>query len=135
MRKVVEQPTTRKDLRSFGLLVGCVFCLIGLWPMVLRGEPMRLWALGLGGTLIVLGGIAPQLLAPAHMGWMRIGHILGWINTRILLGIVFYGLVTPIGLFFRLTGKDTVRQTFSEGSQSYRVLRTPRPHSHMKNQF
>ena len=131
----MEQSTTRKDLRSFGLLVGGVYCIIGLWPMVLRGEPMRLWALGLGGTLIVLGGIAPQWLAPAHKGWMRIGHILGWINTRILLGIVFYGLVTPIGLFFRLMGKDTVRQTFSEGSQSYRVLRTPRPHSHMKNQF
>jgi len=135
MRDVVEQPTTMKDLRSFGLLVGAVFSVIGLWPMIFREEPMRLWALGLGGTLILLGGVAPQLLAPAHKGWMWIGHILGWINTRILLGFVFYGLVTPIGLFFRLMGKNTVRQTFSEVSQSYRVLRTARPHSHMKNQF
>ena len=131
----MEQPTTIKDLRSFGLLVGSSFSVIGLWPMVFRGESLRLWAVGLGGTLLLLGGVAPQLLAPAHKGWMWVGPILGWINTRILLGIVFYGLVTPIGLFFRLMGKDTVRQTFSEGSQSYRVLRTSRPHSHMKNQF
>ncbi len=96
---------------------------------------MRLWAMVLGGTLILLGGVAPRLLAPAHKGWMWMGQILGWINTRILLGIVFYGLVTPIGLIFRLMGKDTVRRTFSEETQSYRVLRTPRPHSHMKNQF
>jgi len=125
----VEQPTTIKDLRSFGLLVGTVFGVIGLWPMVC------LWAMVLGGTLILLGGVAPRLLAPAHKGWMWMGQILGWINTRILLGIVFYGLVTPIGLIFRLMGKDTVRRTFSEETQSYRVLRTPRPHSHMKNQF
>lgn len=131
----MEQPTTIKDLRSFGLLVGTVFGVIGLWPMVFRGEPMRLWAMVLGGTLILLGGVAPRLLAPAHKGWMWMGQILGWINTRILLGIVFYGLVTPIGLIFRLMGKDTVRRTFSEETQSYRVLRTPRPHSHMKNQF
>jgi len=96
---------------------------------------MRLWSVGLGGLLITLGGIAPHVLAPVHKGWMWIGHILGWINTRILLGIVFYGLVTPIGVVFRLMGKDTMRQAFSEQSQSYRVVRTPRPRSHMKYQF
>ena len=131
----MEQPTTLKDLRNFGLLVGSVFCIIGLWPMIFREESMRVWAVGLGGVLIALGGTAPQLLGPFHKGWMWIGHMLGWINTRILLGIVFYGLVTPIGLLFRLMGKDTMRQTVSGESQSYRVLRTPRPHSHMKNQF
>lgn len=131
----MEQPTTAKDLRSFGLLVGGIFCVIGLWPLVFRGEPMRLWGIGIGGVLVLLGGILPRALAPVHKGWMWIGHILGWINTRILLGIVFYGLVTPIGLIFRMMGKDTMRQAFSESSSTYRVLRTPRPRSHMKYQF
>lgn len=131
----MDQTATRKELRQFGLLVGAVFTVIGLWPLVFRGEPLRLWAIGIGGLLIAFGGILPQLLAPIHKGWMWVGHILGWINTRILLGIVFYALITPIGLVFRLMGKDTMRQVFAESSTTYRVVRSPRPHSHMKYQF
>ena len=131
----MDQAVTRKELRQFGLLVGAVFTVIGLWPLVFRGEPLRLWAIGLGGLLIACGGILPQLLAPVHKGWMWVGHIMGWINTRILLSIVFYALVTPIGLVFRLMGKDTMRQAFAESSTTYRVIRSPRPHSHMKYQF
>ena len=131
----MDQAATRKELRQFGLMVGAVFTVIGLWPLVFRGEPLRLWAIGTGGLLIACGGILPQLLAPIHKGWMWVGHILGWINTRILLGIVFYALITPIGLVFRLMGKDTMRQAFAESSTTYRVVRSPRPHSHMKNQF
>ena len=131
----MDHAATRKELRQFGLLVGAVFTVIGLWPLIFRGEPLRLWAIGLGGFLIVLGAILPQILAPIHKGWMWVGHIWGWINTRILLGIVFYLLITPIGLVFRLMGKDTMRQAFAESSTTYRVVRSPRPHSHMKYQF
>ena len=131
----MEQAATRKELRQFGFLVGAVFTVIGLWPLVFRGEPLRLWAVGLGGLLIVCGGVLPSVLAPVHKGWMWVGHILGWINTRILLSIVFYALVTPIGLVFRFMGKDTMRQAFAETSTTYRVVRSPRPHSHMKYQF
>jgi len=131
----MDQAATRKELRQFGLLVGAIFTVIGLWPLVFRGEPCRLWALGAGGLLIVLGTLLPSVLAPIHTGWMWVGHILGWINTRILLGIVFYALVTPIGLVFRFMGKDMMRQAFAESSTTYRVVRSPRPPSHMKNQF
>ena len=131
----MEHAATRKELRQFGLLVGAVFTVIGLWPLVFREEPLRLWAVGIGGLLIAFGGILPQLLAPIHKGWMRVGHILGWINTRILLGIMFYALVTPMGIVFRLMGKDTMRQGFAESRTTYRVVRSPRPRSHMKYQF
>jgi len=131
----MDQAATRKELRQFGLLVGAVFIVIGFWPLVFRGEPLRLWAIGIGGLLIACGGILPQLLAPVYKGWMWVGHIMGWINTRILLGIMFYGLVTPIGIVFRLMGKDTMRQAYAESSTTYRVIRSPRPHSHMKFQF
>ena len=131
----MEQAATRKELRHFGLLVGAVFTVISLWPLVFRGDSLRLWAVGIGGLLIACGGILPQLLAPIHKGWMWVGHILGWINTRILLSIVYYAMVTPIGLVRRLMGKDTMRQAFAESSTTYRVIRSPRPHSHMKNQF
>ena len=108
---------------------------IGLWPLVFRGEGIRVWASALGGVLIVAGALAPSILAPVHKGWMWVGHVLGWVNTRILLGIVFYGLVTPIGVIFRLMGKDTMRQASSESGDTYRVVRQPRSRMHMKNQF
>jgi hypothetical protein len=92
---MMDQPADQKQLRSFGLLVGSVFSVIGIWPMLFRGEPVRLWAVSTGGLLILLGAVLPSVLAPIHTGWMCLGHVLGWINTRILLGIVFYGLITP----------------------------------------
>ena len=131
----MDQAARRKELRQFGLLVGAVFTVIGLWPLVFLGEPLRLWAIVIGGLLIACGGALPSVLAPIHKGWMWVGHILGWINTRILLGIVFYALFTPIGLVLRLMGKDTMRQAFAESSTTYRVVRSPRPRSHMKYQF
>ncbi len=131
----MDYSATRKELRQFGLLVGAVFAVIGLWPLVFREEPLRVWTTGVGGLLMICGGVHPFMLAPIYKGWMWVGHILGWVNTRILLGIVFYGLVTPIGIVFRLMGKDTMRQAFSESSPTYRVVRSPRPRSHMKHQF
>lgn len=130
-----EQLASKKELRSFGLLVGGVFSVIGAWPLLLRGEPVRLWAVTLGGGLILLGCVLPRALALLYQGWMWIGQTLGWINTRILLGLVFYGLITPTGILFRLMGKDVMRQNFAQGSPTYRVLRRPRPRGHMKYQF
>ncbi len=126
---------TKKDLRNFGFLVGGILTVIGLWPLVFRGEPVRAWAIGIGGLLIVLGAAWPLVLTRVYHGWMWVGLALGWINTRILLGIVFYGLITPIGFVLRLMGKDAMRRAFSESSETYRVMRSPRSHSHMKHQF
>lgn len=130
-----EQSTSKKELRSFGLLVGATFSGVGIWPLLMRGEALRLWAIGLGGVLILFGGMSPGILAPVHKVWMRVGHALGWVNTRILLGLVFFGLVTPMGILFRLMGKDVMGQTFVRDSPTYRVLRRPRPQGHMKYQF
>ncbi|HXX74375.1 MAG TPA: SxtJ family membrane protein [Nitrospiraceae bacterium] len=131
----MNQDTNKKQLRDFGLVVGGILVVIGLWPLMFRGQSLRLWAFGLGVVLMALGAVLPMLLAPVHKVWMWIGHVLGWINTRILLGIVFYGLVTPIGLMFRLIGKDTMRHEIAEASPSYRVVRKPRPRGHMRFQF
>jgi len=130
-----KQSATKKELCGFGLLVGAVFTGIGMWPLLMRGEVVRLWAMGLGGALILLGGLSPGVLAPVHTVWMRMGHVLGWMNTRILLGVVYYGLVTPMGILFRLMGKDVMRQTSTQESTTYRVQRRPRAQGHMKYQF
>lgn len=126
---------TDKEFRQFGLLVGGVFAVIGLWPVVFRGESPRLWAMVLGGLLIVLGGTVPQSLKPVHRGWMKIGHVLGAINTKIILGIVYYGLITPMGLAMRFMGKDPMHRVLDKKVITYRVVRAPRPRQHMRNQF
>lgn len=129
-----QQPTT-KELRQFGLLVGCVFAVIGLWPVVFRSESPRPWAMLLGSLLIVLGALVPQSLKQVHDGWMKLGHVLGSINTRILLGLVYYLLITPMGLVMRLMGKDPMHRAFAPEADTYRVVRAARPHQHMRNQF
>lgn len=130
-----SQQITMKDLRQFGFLVGGVFAVIGLWPVVFRSESPRWWAMILGSLLIVLGAIAPQSLKQAHSGWMRVGHILGSINTRIILGIIYYLLITPMGLVMRLMGKDPMHRALSQDTDTYRVIRAPRSRQHMRNQF
>lgn len=124
-----------KQLRSFGLLVGGIFGLIGLWPLVIRGESPRIWALVLAVLLVGLGLVFPTGLRRVHHVWMLAGHALGWINTRILLGIVYYALLTPIGAIMRLSGRDPMRRVFSPEADTYRVPRSPRSPRHLIRQF
>ncbi len=131
----MEQENATKELRTFGLLVGGIFLVIGLWPLMWRGEEPRIWALCLGGGLVGLGGAFPRTLKPVYVMWTKLGHIVGLINTRIILGIVFFGLITPIGLAMRLFGRDAMRRGFVSNSPTYRVIRHPRPRTHMKHQF
>jgi hypothetical protein len=130
----MNQSVNRRELRSFGLIVGGVFSLIGIWPYF-RGEDPRLWALVIGPALIALGGVLPQTLTPVYRVWMVVGHAMGWINTRILLGIVFYGIITPMGMARRWFSADTISHGFDTGLTTYRVTRKGRPGSHMKRQF
>ena len=126
---------TNKQLRSFGFTVGGIFALIGLWPLVIRGEGLRLWAVVLAACLLVPAIILPRSLVWVHKGWMAVGHVLGWINTRIILGVVFYGIVTPIGIVRRWLGKDPMGRRLRPDLDSYRVVRKPRPRSHLTKQY
>jgi hypothetical protein len=128
------QPTP-KELRQFGFVVGGVVTVIGLWPVVFRSESPRLWAMILGGLLIVLGAVVPRSLKQVYHGWMKVGHVLGSINTRIILGIIYYLLITPMGLIMRLIGKDSLHRAFAQDAATYRVVRAPRSRQHMRNQF
>ena len=126
---------TNKTLRQFGLLVGGVFLVIGLWPFLRRQEAIQEWAIVLGALLSVAGLAVPAILKYPYKAWMRLGHVMGWINTRIILGILFYGIVTPMGLVMKLAGRDPMCRSFEPDAPTYRVIRQPRPASHMKNMF
>jgi hypothetical protein len=84
---------------------------------------------------MILGLAWPGSLTQIYRLWMQVGEVLGWINTRLILGALFYLLFTPMGLYMRLRGKDPMRRTLVPEAESYRVVRQPRPASHMRHQF
>ena len=113
--------TTAKELRNFGLLVGAVFALIACWP-VFWGNPVRIWAAVIS---IILAGpaiIKPTLLHWPYYCWMTIGAGLGWVNTRIILAILYFVAIMPIGLLLRLLGKSPLKLHFDPSAASYREL-------------
>jgi hypothetical protein len=128
-------PQDPKQLRHFGLIVGGIFAAIGLWPAVVRGQSPRWWAVALGVALVLPALLLPGSLRPAYRVWMALGDVLGWINTRIILGAIFYGMLTPIGVCLRLRGRDPLRRGIDPRLHTYRVVRQPRPASHMTRQF
>jgi len=131
----LTKPVTTRDLRNFGLIVGGIFGVMALWPMVFRGEAIRMWAIAASVALLIPAAVAPSILEPVHTVWMKVGHVLGWINTRILLGIVFYAIVTPLGLLSRMFGKDHMTLRLKEPVDTYRRIKEPRPAAHMKHPF
>ena len=84
---------------------------------------------------MVLALVQPRSLVQVYRLWMTVGEVLGWINTRILLGLIFYVIFTPLGLLMRLRGQDPMRRTLASEADTYRVVRQPRPSSHMRHQF
>jgi Saxitoxin biosynthesis operon protein SxtJ len=133
--KRMKNTLENKQLRSFGLTVGGVFAVIGLWPVVFHNDDPRWWAVVLAGLLMVPALVFARSLSWIYVRWMALGHVLGWINTRIILGFVFYFVVTPIGIIRRLLGKDPMGKQFRHDVVSYRIPRTPRPPSHLKRQY
>jgi Saxitoxin biosynthesis operon protein SxtJ len=126
---------TSKQLRSFGFTVGGIFALIAVWPLIIRAEDPRWWAVVVAGCLLVPAAVFPKSLTWVYKGWMALGHVLGWINTRIILGFIFYFVVTPIGIVRRWLGKDPMGRRLRPDLDSYRLARTPRPPSHLTKQY
>lgn len=131
----MQDKVTNKRLRSFGLTVGGIFAGIGAWPFVIHGGDPRWWAIVIGVCLVVPAVVFPTSLFWIHKGWMAVGHVMGWINTRIILGAVFYLVVTPIGIVRNMLGKDPMGRRIRPDLDSYRIVRKPRPGSHLTRQY
>ena len=117
-----------RTLRQFGLALGTgLAVMLGLLLPWLWGSAMPLWPWLAGGSLAALGQWRPLWLRSAYRSWMPLALALGWLNTRLLLGLVFYGLLTPMGLALRCLGRDPLRRRFEPLADSYRVAATPRP--------
>ena len=118
--------------RSFGIVFFIVFLLIALYPL-LNDQEIRLWALIISAIFLILGLLKSKLLTPLNKLWFRFGIFLGKIISPIIMGFIFFLVVTPIGLIMRLLGKDVLNLKYNK-ERSYWIEKDG-PKSKMKNQF
>jgi hypothetical protein len=111
------------------------FLFIGLWPMLIKTQRPRGWAIALGLIFAAAGTLVPRALWPVRKIWMAFGDILGRVNSTLILGTVYYIMLTPVRFVMKAAGYDPMNRRFDGRIDTYRVLRKPRPVSHMKNQF
>ncbi len=118
--------------KSFGIVFFVVFLLISLYPL-LNNENIRFWSLIVSIIFLVLGILNSNLLSPLNKLWFKFGILLGKIISPIIMGIIYFLVVTPIGLIMRLLGKDVLNLKYNN-YKSYWIEKTG-PKSKMKNQF
>ena len=110
--------------RFFGLTFFVVFLIIALLPLLSRGS-VRPVALGLALAFLAVSLVAPAVLGPLNRLWLKFGALLHRITSPIILGVMFFGVITPIGFLMRLAGKDLLRMKFDPHSTSYWIRREP----------
>ena len=130
MKKV---PFKISSNRSFGFLFFVVFFLISLWPLKSQGD-LRLWAFILSLVLLVLGVLNSKFLTPLNKLWFKFGILLGSIVSPIVMGTIFFLVVTPVGLIMRLLGKDLLKTSKVKNVSTYWIKRD-KQNSTMKKQF
>ena len=101
---------SKKQLRDFGYLIGLGLPLIIGWLIPsITGHACRAWTLWISIPTLVIGIISPRFLKKPYQAWMQLGHLLGYINSRIILGIVFVAVLQPIAFVMRAFGYDPLR--------------------------
>ena len=119
-----EQHIEGSSDRSFGLVFAAVFLIIAAFPLF-YGEGIRWGSVGVAGIFALLALLRPTLLSLLNRLWMKFGLLLGKIVSPIALGILFYLVITPIGIVIRLSGKDPLRLKFMPEADTYWILREP----------
>ena len=110
--------TEKTDLKKFGITIGIILFIVAVFLFYKNRESFRIF-LGIGLVLISSGLIVPIILRPLYVGWMTFAIILGWFMTKVILSLLFYLLISPIGIFSRLIGKDFLGLNSDSTSNSY----------------
>jgi hypothetical protein len=122
--------------RGFGIVFSIFFVLVGLSPLR-ANHPLRWWALALAGLFLVVALLQPVWLRPLNRLWTKVGLLMGRIVSPVIAALLFYLVVTPTGLLFRLMGKDPLHLAWDSGVRSYWIERQPPgpPPESMSNQY
>ena len=107
--------------RSFGIIFFIVFLLISVWP-IMDGQALRVWSLVISLIFLILGILNSKILTPFNLAWIKLGEILGRFIAPVVMAVIYFLIVTPIGLFMRIIGKDLLNLKFSQNS-SYWIKR------------
>ncbi len=119
---MIKQSVSNEQARKTALLVAAVLGLIAAWNLY-RGRPTVVVVLGsISVALVLIGFLLPPVARAFHNAWMGLALVLGYVNSRILLFVMFYGLITPFGLVSRLVGRDVLNRR-AKGRDSYWIPR------------
>ena len=108
--------------RSFGILFFIVFLILSLWPLK-NGNNLNLYFLITSGIFLILGALNSKLLSPLNKAWIKFGEILGLIIAPIVMGLVYFVILTPVSLIVRLFGKDLLGLKFIKENETYWIKR------------
>jgi hypothetical protein len=117
---------TDKKIRSFGLLFSALALGIGVYSYFKHGHAWP-WLAGVSAVFLITGLFLKPVLKPLYIVWMQFAAILAWFNTRLILGVFFYGILTPVGAFLRLQGKDPLSRKIDRTAPTYWTKRSPVP--------
>ena len=124
---------TQSSNRSFGILFFLVFLIISLWPLK-NGNNLNFYFLTASIIFLILGVLNSKLLSPLNKAWIKFGEILGLIIAPIVMGMVYFVILTPVSLIVRLFGKDLLGLKFLKRKETYWIKRNKKLTS-MDKQF
>lgn len=116
-------------------MIGAIIAVVAVVRAVMQSAEPNVWALAAAALAVAVALARPAALRPIHTVWMAFGRAMGWVNTRILLGLVFYLVLAPLGIAMRLAGRDPLRLRFDPDAATYAVPRRRRAGDHMRRLF
>ena len=120
--------------KSFGIVFSIFFLILSFWPLLKNGDQINFIFLFISLIFLILGILKSKALTPLNFIWFKFGIYLGSIIAPIIMAVIFFFIVTPIGLFMRLIGKDLIKNKIDKSLKTYWIERE-KEKSSMKNQF
>ena len=128
MQQKIKLPSNR----NFGIVFSIVFLIISLWPLLSQND-IRIWSLIIAGIFLVLGLINSKLLLPLNKIWFKFGIFLGNFIAPIVMGIIYFMVVTPTGLIMKMLGKDLLN--LKKNNKDTYWIEKDNSNNDLKNQF
>ena len=135
-RLKLEERISGPSNRSVGLVFSVVFAIVGLGPLVRGGSP-RWWAISTAVAVLAMTFLFPRVLTPLNRAWLALGLALHAVVSPLVMSLLYYTTVTPLGLLLRLLGKDLLRLRIDPAASTYWIDRVPPgpPPDTMRRQF